>query len=465
MKDEITPTHGVCIGFAQETENGGIYELGNGWIHRRIIRLGGAVTTSSLMNVVNGEEYLVESPVEFSIELLGPYEELTLLSSEFEFAGVSTPIWTDEAKQLRFALTAEVSGEILDVVLIYEARATEDRMRKWLEIGSLIGWEIVDVVLESLQLAGEIESVRPIASIERQEQEIGRFRYREYSDSVVEFWGCTEGIYALSAADESEVVCNAENRFTVIQTLNCSTENPVITAPAILGAYRGLPEYGFYVYRRAKALECKLKPITLTPPSEPIGILSTAVMRAEIYNFAWQNPIAWLDSSDLRSWLNDAGRLSRGEYLHIVLSLIGLLRKEEMELLENLVPDVESANAVKHARAFSENFGRYFSDYRHLMMEPDGVLVDAHAHFMDESGFIVLVNPSEETVMVELPLNEPGLWLSIVRKHRLADWSSLSIGVPMDDSKTVPAPQIGLAPYEVRIIGVNLPTDSQRREE
>ena len=61
-------------------------------------------------------------------------------------------------------------------------------MRKWLQIGSLIGWEIGDVVLEDLQLTGMIESVRPISSAERQENEVGRFRYREYSDSLVEFW-------------------------------------------------------------------------------------------------------------------------------------------------------------------------------------------------------------------------------------------------------------------------------------
>ncbi len=459
MKDEITPTHKVCIGFAQETENGGIYELGNGWIHRRIIRLGGAVTTTSLMNVVNGEEYLVESENEFSIELTSPYEELTLLSSEFEFVGVSTPVWTDEAKQLRFALSAEVSGETLDVVLLYEARAGEDRMRKWLEIGSLLGWEIGEVILEDLQLTGMIESIRPIASTERGEQENTRFRYREYSDSVVEFWGCTEGIFAISPAEESEVICNIENRFTVTQIMNCSTESPVTTEPAILGAYRGLPEYGFYVYRRARALECKPKPVMLTPPDEPIGAKSAAILRAQIYNLGWQTPVTWMDSSDLYGWLNGAARLSRGEYLHIVLSLIGLLRKEEMELLESLAPDEESANAVKSAKAFMKDFGRYFPDYRHMLSEPDGEIVDAHAHFLDESGFIILINPSEETIMVDLPLNEPGIWLSLTRKHRLADWSSLSVGVPMDESKTEPGPQIGLAPYEVRIIGVNLPVE------
>ena len=34
-------------------------------------------------------------------------------------------------------------------------------------------------------------------------------------------------------------------------------------------------------------------------------------------------------------------------------------------------------------------------------------MVDVHAHFLDESGFIILINPSEETTLVDLPLNEP----------------------------------------------------------
>jgi hypothetical protein len=66
-----TESRGEAIGFAQDIPGGHVFEIGNGAIHRRIHCIAGRIGTTSLANVVNGEEYLEETVSEFAIEVTG----------------------------------------------------------------------------------------------------------------------------------------------------------------------------------------------------------------------------------------------------------------------------------------------------------------------------------------------------------------------------------------------------------
>lgn len=459
MKNDIRAAHLLCIGYAQETDNGGIYEIGNGWIHRRILRLANSIDTTSIINVINGEEYLEESTCEFSIELIGPYEECKLVPKDFEFVKLERPHWTDHIKQLRFELQAEVGGEDLDLALCYEVRSGDNRMHKWLEIGELTGWQVGDVVLEELKLSSAVEPVRPAGSADAAGS---RFVHGEYSESLAEYWGCTEGIYALGNEQDFEIMFNAASNLSVTQSIGRDSESRVTTGKAVIGTYRGLPEYGFYSYRQALLEECQAQAYALNAPESSASTQSAAQLRSSVYRAAWQTPYQWMDFGELGVWLSSAGELSRSEFLHVLLSLLGILGDQHIASLSDFAPDQQSQDAVKKAADFLVKHSDYFGDYRHLLGNPDGTLVDGHAHFSGDSGFMILVNPGDETTSVELPLKEPGLWLAPTGKQKLSDFSSLEVGVPMDDARTDKAPQIALAPGEVRIIGVNIKVDSQK---
>ena len=81
-------------------------------------------------------------------------------------------------------------------------------------------------------------------------------------------------------------------------------------------------------------------------------------------------------------------------------------------------------------------------------------LVDGEGHIVDNSGFVVLFNPSQESRKVLLPLDEPGLGLS--GELRLSDWSELESGVDMGVAKPGDLVEVTLPPVSAKIIGINI---------
>ncbi len=60
-----------AIGYIQEIPGGIVFEIGNGWVQRRIHCISDKIGTTSIVNVVNGEEYLESTNSEFAISLQG----------------------------------------------------------------------------------------------------------------------------------------------------------------------------------------------------------------------------------------------------------------------------------------------------------------------------------------------------------------------------------------------------------
>ena len=124
-----------AIGFAQEIPGGFVFEIGNGWITRRIHCISGRIATTSLANGVNCEEYLDETLAEFEIILTGEGQRVTLDHKEFKLTGYQTPNWDDSTRTLQLVCVADVNDTKLPISVFYEIRAGEDFTRKWLKIG------------------------------------------------------------------------------------------------------------------------------------------------------------------------------------------------------------------------------------------------------------------------------------------------------------------------------------------
>ena len=117
-------------------------------------------------------------------------------------------------------------------------------------------------------------------------------------------------------------------------------------------------------------------------------------------------------------------------------------------------PDPERSAYLKRFFAFRSKFARYFEVYQHALDFPDGKNVDGEGHIIDNSGFIVLYNPSDQPRKVALPLDEPGLELK--GNLTLSDWTELDSGVGMGSAKVNAKIEVELAPVSARIIGVNI---------
>ena len=60
-------------------------------------------------------------------------------------------------------------------------------------------------------------------------------------------------------------------------------------------------------------------------------------------------------------------------------------------------PSPEFIEFLQKLFAFRKRFEHYFNTYQHVLGFPDGQVDRWEGHIVDGSGFIVLVNPTEET--------------------------------------------------------------------
>jgi hypothetical protein len=117
-------------------------------------------------------------------------------------------------------------------------------------------------------------------------------------------------------------------------------------------------------------------------------------------------------------------------------------------------PSPELSDYLRRFFAFRGKFARYFDVYQHVLDFPDGKNVDGEGHIIDNSGFIILYNPSDRSRKVALPLDEPSLELA--GNLKLADWTELNCGVDLGSAKVGAKIELELAPVSARIIGVNI---------
>ncbi|MCL5105596.1 MAG: hypothetical protein M1133_15995 [Armatimonadetes bacterium] len=258
---------GTATGFTQEIPGGFVFEIGNASIHRRIHCISGRVGTTSLVNVVNGEEYLDETTSEFEITLSGDGQTAVLDFKDFNVEGYETPNWDDNLRTLRINLSAEVNDVRLDISLFYECGADEDFIRKWIEVHpcELDGWAVTNVTLENMRFKEMVEGVTPFSRYPRQsanrEDDVHgepdkadtsepdkRFDYGDLARAVVTYWGYGEGLYFFT---ESLLGSEAFHRPTGLVMKHrdyVPLTQGLTTGPALIGAYSGPPEIGFKRY-------------------------------------------------------------------------------------------------------------------------------------------------------------------------------------------------------------------------
>jgi len=682
-----------CIGFAQQIPGGHVFELGNGWLQRRIHVIANRASTTSIVNNLNGEEYLDDPSPEFELTVSGEGCNVVLDQSDFEFVDFSKPVWSDEARQIELRFRAELNDAELLVSVHYEARAGADFLAKWLIVHpcDLEGLFVTEAVIEKIKFREMVEGVSPKSRYPRfypdHEDNVhiepdtvdtsnptSRFEFGDHSRALLAFWGYGEGLYFFTESLTGEESFHRSHGLIMKHLDYAPIGEGLETGRAVIGAYSGPPEIGFKRRNRhlvenwlagaAKSIPVVwntwlvttgrgpvladydrgflLKHIDLAaragihdviqldlgwearyplcpdPAKFPQGLAEIARVAREKAGADmafWMNPFScnyWKSDveTERREWLvpgktsprsgaapvcvmsdyyddvrrrlidlvsnrnvrvifwdgcdwniaecsspfhghRDAKHLrvegrrrlaelcrlcheARSDLIiaafnlpfdnHIMCALdkaqvsdthsFSTIRSEliqrqqlyqmtfehpfeaiwsswhgidwheagedniasrplrelihaEMSLIACGFAQAGCSIDLSRARpeligfleklaAFRKRFARYFDTYQHVLGFPDGLSVDGSGHIVDGSGFIVLVNPSDEQASVRLPLDEPELELGGRGKHTLTDWSSLEHGAPMDPSTLSSSPTIDLAPLEVRYIGVNI---------
>lgn len=256
-----------AIGFVQDIPGGLVFEVGNASVHRRIHCISGTVSTTSLVNVSSGEEYLEETVSEFEITLSGDGQTVVLDARDFKYEGCDTPTWDDSARILEIRTRADVNGVPLRVSVCYEARAEDNFARKRLRIApcDLDGWVIRNVTLEKMKLKEMVEGVTPFSRYPRTdsrhednvhsepnnvnvEDADRRFLFGDLARAVVTCWGYGEGLFFFGESLLGEELFHRPTGLVVKQREWAPLTEGLESDPAVIGAYVGPPEIGFKRY-------------------------------------------------------------------------------------------------------------------------------------------------------------------------------------------------------------------------
>lgn len=248
---------------------GMVFEIGNGWVQRRIHCISGRLGSTSLANAVNGEEYLDETVSEFEITIAGEGQTVTLNFKDFGYAGYETHDWDDKARELEVKLEADVNERKLPLSVLYRANAGDDFISKWLKIGpcDLEGWVIREVTIENIKMREMVEGVTPQPRYPRtydnHEDRVHsepdkvntaepdkRFEFGDMARSVVAYWGYGEGLYFFTESLLGSEVYHRPTGLVMKQRDHIPLTEGLTTGKAIIGAYSGPPEVGFKRYNR-----------------------------------------------------------------------------------------------------------------------------------------------------------------------------------------------------------------------
>lgn len=684
----------ITIGFAQEIPGGYVFEIGNNAISRRIHCISKRIGTTSLINGLNGEEYLDEAVSEFDITLAGEGQYATLDFKEFNFKGYSTPNWNDSIRTLQLQLEADVNGKPLPVSVFYEVKAGESFLRKWLEIGpcDLENWVITKVTIENLKFKEMVEGVIPKSrytqryenyedKVHAKPDEVDvtdpneRFTFGDMARAVTAYWGYGEGLFFFTESLLGEEKFYRPSGLVMAQRDYTPLTQKLITGPAVIGAYAGSPEVGFKRYnehllrnwcavhgkktpvtwntwlittqgdiplhgnydrnflmdyielleqagfydalqldlgweakyplnvdedkfpngmgeiaRRAKGAadmdmmfwinpfscnywkswlederpewlvpgkvsgrsgatalcvmteyaehvkqriidlvvglnasaiywdgndwnipqcnssyhehetqeELRVKAlrrlagicraahearpdlliIAFTPPmnnhflcvldkeqiSDPHSfptLQAELIQRQQIYQMTFEHPYkaiwgSWYGVNWYETGERNLTERPMHELIHAEMSMIGNGLAQAGGSIDLKQAKPEFVEFLRKLFAFRKRFENYFETYQHILGFPDGEHIDGEGHIIEGSGFIILINPAKTEQSVKLPLNEAELELSSQEKHELTDWSNLEEGRPIGSARLNDAPEIDLAPLEVKYIGINI---------
>ncbi len=258
----------MTIGYAQEIPGGYVFEIGNEWISRRIHCIGGRIGTTSLVNVLHGEEYLEETLAEFEIVLAGEGQRVTFDHKDFKLTGYQTPNWDDSIRTLQLQLEVDVNDTKLPISVFYEIRGADRYMRKWITVEpcDLENWSVRQVTLEKMKFREMVEGVVPQPRYPQKyansEDKVhtdpdkvdtghpeSRLQFGDTARAVVSLWGYGEGLYFFTESLTGEEVFYRPTGLAMKHKDCTPLTEGMTTGSAVIGAYSGPPEIGLKRYR------------------------------------------------------------------------------------------------------------------------------------------------------------------------------------------------------------------------
>jgi len=256
-----------ATGFAQEIPGGFVFEIGNGWITRRVYATSGRLATASLINNSHCEEYLDETVSEFEIEITGHSQRVVLESKDFKCTGIETPAWDDARRTVEARLETDLNGVPLRVSVFYEAEGGADFIKKWVTVHpcELEDWVIRSVTVENMKLKEMVEGAAPqtryLRQYENHEDRVHsepdkantaepgqRFMFGDLARCVVTFWGYGEGLFFFMQSLLGKEIYHRPKGLVMREREFVPLTEGVTTGPAVIGAYAGAPEIGFKRY-------------------------------------------------------------------------------------------------------------------------------------------------------------------------------------------------------------------------
>ncbi len=257
----------AACGFEIESPSGWIFEVGNGWITRRIQCIGGRIGTTSLSHGASGEEYLQSTTEEFSITLSRGDEHRDIGFREFEYKGHSLLRASDEERLLRIDLDTQLDGHTLLVSVYYQSLADTNYLSKWIDVkpASIPEWFVESITIENLKLLDTVEGVIPLSRYTavypsgednvhvesdkvKVEDRDTRFSFGTSSRAIVAPWGLDEGLFFFTASLLGSESFERDDGLKMSHKDYSPLTEGTTTGKAVIGAYSGPPEIGFKRY-------------------------------------------------------------------------------------------------------------------------------------------------------------------------------------------------------------------------
>jgi hypothetical protein len=193
---------------------------------------------------------------------------------------------------------------------------------------------------------------------------------------------------------------------------------------------------------------------------------SELIQRQQIYQMTFEHPYQAIWGSWYGvNWMNcgpDNLRRPLWELMHAEMSMIGNGACQAGASIDLAEARPEFVEFLRKMLTWRKRFAQYFTVYQHILGFPDGESVDGEGHIIDEKGFLILINPTQEEQTMNLPLDEPELELSVGKSYSIYDWSGFERAKYLGKAKFGKDFEIDLAPLEVKIVGVDLGEREER---
>lgn len=188
---------------------------------------------------------------------------------------------------------------------------------------------------------------------------------------------------------------------------------------------------------------------------------SELIQRQQIYQMTFEHPynsirgswhgVDWQGASD-----KELLKRSMRELIHAEMSMIGNGAAQAGASIDLSQAKPEFVAFLRKMFAWRKRFEKYFTVYQHVLNFPDGENIEGEGHMIDGKGFLVLINPTNEEMSINLPLEEVELELQAGHKYEISDWSKFEQAVPLDKVRVGDNYELDFGPLEVRIIGIGI---------